>query len=526
MLLWVLILALFGAAVAFYGTNLPDSLRANVLAVQAGIAVAFLAFIVLASNPFARIPLQPEGRGLNPVLQDPGAGLPPAVPLRRLRRPFGRLRLRRRRPDRGPHRRRLGALGAAVDARRLGMPHARHRHGLVVGLLRAGLGRLVVLGPGGERLVHAVARRHRAAALGPRDGEARGAQGLDHPARHPRLLALADRHLPGALRRAHLGARLRRRPAPRHLHPGHPGRPDRRRAGALRLARAAPQAGPAVRPPQPRGRAGAQQRAADGGLRHRLRRHALSAGAGIPHGRQDLGRPALLQRHLRPADDPAAAGRCPSARCWPGSAAISWAPCSASLAAAAVALAGSGCGLRRLLARAVAGAVRRRAGRLGGRRRRRRMGRAHQAARRPRRRQPAPRPRPAAVRLRHAAGACRSRHLRHRHRRHQRLAERDRAGPEARRARRGGGLHLRLPRRQRRAGSQLQRAARPPDRDPRGRARRRSSRPPSARSRRRARPPRKPASTPPGAATSTSCWAMRWPTAPSSCAPISIRWCG
>src|SRR5262245_54099353 len=77
MLLWVLILALFGAAVAFYGTNLPDSLRANVLAVQATIAVAFLAFIVLASNPFTRIPLQPEGRGLNPVLQDPALAFHP-----------------------------------------------------------------------------------------------------------------------------------------------------------------------------------------------------------------------------------------------------------------------------------------------------------------------------------------------------------------------------------------------------------------------------------------------------------------
>jgi cytochrome c-type biogenesis protein CcmF len=77
MLLWVLILALFGAAVAFYGTNLPDSLRANVLAVQAGIAVAFLAFIVFASNPFARIPLQPEGRGLNPILQDPALAFHP-----------------------------------------------------------------------------------------------------------------------------------------------------------------------------------------------------------------------------------------------------------------------------------------------------------------------------------------------------------------------------------------------------------------------------------------------------------------
>ena len=77
MLLWVLILAVFGAAVALFGSNLPATLRANVLAVQAGIAVAFLLFILLASNPFARIPPQAEGRGLNPILQDPALAFHP-----------------------------------------------------------------------------------------------------------------------------------------------------------------------------------------------------------------------------------------------------------------------------------------------------------------------------------------------------------------------------------------------------------------------------------------------------------------
>jgi cytochrome c-type biogenesis protein CcmF len=77
MLLWVLILALFGGAVALFGSNLPRTLRANALAVQAGIAVAFLLFIVLASNPFTRIPPQPEGRGLNPILQDPALAFHP-----------------------------------------------------------------------------------------------------------------------------------------------------------------------------------------------------------------------------------------------------------------------------------------------------------------------------------------------------------------------------------------------------------------------------------------------------------------
>lgn len=71
MVLWVLILALFGALVAFFGNNLPDTLRARVLAVQASIAVAFLLFILLTSNPFLRLDPAPfEGRGLNPILQD------------------------------------------------------------------------------------------------------------------------------------------------------------------------------------------------------------------------------------------------------------------------------------------------------------------------------------------------------------------------------------------------------------------------------------------------------------------------
>jgi cytochrome c-type biogenesis protein CcmF len=79
MLLWVLILALFGGAVAVFGTHLPLTLRANALAVQAGIAVAFLLFIIFTSNPFARIPAQPQGRGLNPILQDPALAFHPPL---------------------------------------------------------------------------------------------------------------------------------------------------------------------------------------------------------------------------------------------------------------------------------------------------------------------------------------------------------------------------------------------------------------------------------------------------------------
>ena len=78
MVLWVLILALYGAAVALFGHNLPLGLRARVLAIQGSIGFAFLAFIVLTSNPFHRLDPPPiEGNGLNPILQDPALAFHP-----------------------------------------------------------------------------------------------------------------------------------------------------------------------------------------------------------------------------------------------------------------------------------------------------------------------------------------------------------------------------------------------------------------------------------------------------------------
>lgn len=80
MLLWVSILALFGGLVAAFGNNLPLSLRAHVLAVQAWIASAFYLFILMTSNPFLRIASPPiEGRDLNPVLQDIGLAVHPPM---------------------------------------------------------------------------------------------------------------------------------------------------------------------------------------------------------------------------------------------------------------------------------------------------------------------------------------------------------------------------------------------------------------------------------------------------------------
>jgi cytochrome c-type biogenesis protein CcmF len=80
MLLWILILALFGAVVALAKNSVPPRLRANTLAVQGAITIAFLAFILITSNPFARLTPAPlEGQDLNPVLQDPGLAIHPPL---------------------------------------------------------------------------------------------------------------------------------------------------------------------------------------------------------------------------------------------------------------------------------------------------------------------------------------------------------------------------------------------------------------------------------------------------------------
>jgi cytochrome c-type biogenesis protein CcmF len=80
LLLWVLILAIYGASVAVFGGRLPPRLKARVLSVQAMVALGFLAFMLFTSNPFARVmPVPPQGNDLNPLLQDPGLAFHPPM---------------------------------------------------------------------------------------------------------------------------------------------------------------------------------------------------------------------------------------------------------------------------------------------------------------------------------------------------------------------------------------------------------------------------------------------------------------
>lgn len=80
LLLWSLILALWSGAVSRYARRLPDVVVARVLAVMAMISVGFLLFMLLTSNPFERLlPPPPEGRDLNPLLQDIGLVIHPPM---------------------------------------------------------------------------------------------------------------------------------------------------------------------------------------------------------------------------------------------------------------------------------------------------------------------------------------------------------------------------------------------------------------------------------------------------------------
>ena len=79
-MLWTLILTVFGAAVALFGSNIPQALKARTLSVQAWISVGFLTFMLFTSNPFDRVfPPPSDGHDLNPLLQDVGLAMHPPL---------------------------------------------------------------------------------------------------------------------------------------------------------------------------------------------------------------------------------------------------------------------------------------------------------------------------------------------------------------------------------------------------------------------------------------------------------------
>jgi cytochrome c-type biogenesis protein CcmF len=78
MLMWVTILAVAGAFLALLAHRTSERTLIAALGSQALLALGFYAFLLFASNPFARLfPAPPDGQGLNPLLQDPGLAFHP-----------------------------------------------------------------------------------------------------------------------------------------------------------------------------------------------------------------------------------------------------------------------------------------------------------------------------------------------------------------------------------------------------------------------------------------------------------------
>jgi len=72
LLLWTLMLGLWTVAVSLFSKHLPEEMVARVLSVMGIVSLGFLLLLLLFSNPFTRIlPAPPDGRDLNPLLQDP-----------------------------------------------------------------------------------------------------------------------------------------------------------------------------------------------------------------------------------------------------------------------------------------------------------------------------------------------------------------------------------------------------------------------------------------------------------------------
>src|SRR5438132_11982856 len=80
LLLWTLMLGVWMVAVSLFTGHLPEDMVARVLGVMGVVSAGFLAFMLFTSNPFDRLfPVPPDGRDLNPLLQDPGMVIHPPM---------------------------------------------------------------------------------------------------------------------------------------------------------------------------------------------------------------------------------------------------------------------------------------------------------------------------------------------------------------------------------------------------------------------------------------------------------------
>ena len=180
LLLWSTLLALFASAVLFLTRRSLREIAPWATAVLGGGGRLLPAADGGLGEP-VRHAGEPAGRGRGPqpAAPPPGDDDPPADALHGLRGVLGAVRVRHRRAHHPQHRGRLDPRHAPLRADRLDVPRHRHHARRALVLHRARVGRLLGLGPGGERVADAVAGRHGVHPLDHGAGEARAPEGLE-----------------------------------------------------------------------------------------------------------------------------------------------------------------------------------------------------------------------------------------------------------------------------------------------------------------------------------------------------------
>ena len=207
LMFWTWLLSIFTSIAAFQNRRRNPEIAPYALAVLAGVAIFFLMMLNFVTRPFDLLATVPaEGSDLNPLLQNYWMAIHPPSSLHRLRQRDRAVRLRRRRAHHGQTRRRMDSLDAALGDLFLVLSHARQHVRRAMGLRSARLGRLLGVGPGRERRLHAVARDDGVPAFGDDPGTQGHAEGLEPVADRTRLRPHALRHLHHAQRRHLVGA--------------------------------------------------------------------------------------------------------------------------------------------------------------------------------------------------------------------------------------------------------------------------------------------------------------------------------
>ncbi len=215
LLLWAWLLATYSAIVVFTNRRKFRDMMPWVNAVLMATESFFLILIAFVLSPFSILEMgrgnvvEGMGRGLNPLLAVLDHDHPSAHAVFGLRRIHGAVCLCDGIADYQAAGRSLDSHHAPLDHRDLAVPKYRDSARTRLGVRSAGLGRILGLGPGGERIAAALDHRHRVSALGDDAGKEGHDEGLEHGPGFRDLLPVHLRHVPDALGRGQLGARFR-----------------------------------------------------------------------------------------------------------------------------------------------------------------------------------------------------------------------------------------------------------------------------------------------------------------------------